>query len=233
MIKLAPPTLGMLMNVIMLSDEEAGIPTTDLIPGQGIMHVFAFHPERIEEHHEAIHEFLLQLPTAFRQITEEHPEYGGGGSFLSSCLLETGEQWTGEQYLMEQLMAAGVASGWVKLMPKKFWALFPGNMPYYLVVDERLPKPSTMTVATLQAKMTPGPDAVIDIDTGRVTVTTPRCMHCHKDGLVTMPLDAYEKWQGGEYIQRAWPEGSAGEREQLINGTHPECFEAMFPEEEN
>lgn len=66
-----------------------------------------------------------------------------------------------------------------------------------------------------------------------VTVTTSICIRCGNSGTVTLPREAYERLLAGQSIQTAWPEGSAGEREQLINGTHDACFEAMFPEEQD
>jgi hypothetical protein len=67
-----------------------------------------------------------------------------------------------------------------------------------------------------------------------VTIKTGPCLHCGKTGEVTMPSHAWELYADGrgEHIQRAWPEGSPGDREQLINGTHDACFNEMFPPEE-
>jgi hypothetical protein len=65
-----------------------------------------------------------------------------------------------------------------------------------------------------------------------VDVQTEPCIRCGKAGVVTMPRAAFERYEAGEHVQRAWPEGSAAEREQLINGTHGPCFEAMFADDE-
>jgi hypothetical protein len=64
-----------------------------------------------------------------------------------------------------------------------------------------------------------------------VKVVTGRCMICGQDGTVKMPKDAYERWVGGMLIQRAWPEGTPGQREQLATGTHGDCFDKAFPPE--
>lgn len=70
-------------------------------------------------------------------------------------------------------------------------------------------------------------------ETEMVTVKTPPCAHCGKDGEVTLPKAAWVRYQeDGAFIQVAWPEGTAGEREQLISGTHPACFDEMFPPDE-
>jgi ribosomal protein S27AE len=62
---------------------------------------------------------------------------------------------------------------------------------------------------------------------GVVLVTTRTCSMCGTGGVVSMPADAYERWAGGEAVQTAWPEGSPGERELLITGTHPACWAAL------
>lgn len=67
-----------------------------------------------------------------------------------------------------------------------------------------------------------------------VEVDTGICMYCNKGGTVLVPKEVWEKWDNGNgpFIQRLWPQGSADEREQLINGTHGPCFDKMFPPEE-
>lgn len=68
-----------------------------------------------------------------------------------------------------------------------------------------------------------------------VTINTGKCMLCGEGGEVTMPSHAWELYAdgNGQQVQHAWPEGSAGEREQLINGTHPKCFQKMFPPQDD
>lgn len=66
-----------------------------------------------------------------------------------------------------------------------------------------------------------------------VDVETKTCFHCGKGGKVRMPMKAYEAWKRGAFIQAAWPQGSAGEREQLISGLHGPCFDAEFPPDED
>jgi hypothetical protein len=64
-----------------------------------------------------------------------------------------------------------------------------------------------------------------------ITVSTPTCVSCGKGGQVTVPADGYKRWQTDrEYIQVAMPDVSAGDREQLLTGTHDTCWKAMFPE---
>lgn len=73
---------------------------------------------------------------------------------------------------------------------------------------------------------------IVRQDSVTTVIKTGECIYCHQDGEVAMPTPAFIAWVNGEFIQRVWPEGSAGDREQLINGTHDECFNKMFPEEE-
>ena len=58
------------------------------------------------------------------------------------------------------------------------------------------------------------------------------CPLCGQDSSVRMSDDAYAAWKSGELIQdvlRDWP---PAEREQAISGCHPQCFESLFPEDE-
>lgn len=55
-----------------------------------------------------------------------------------------------------------------------------------------------------------------------------RCPMCGKSHSVEVNLSAYEKWQNGELIQRAMPNLSATEREQLISGFCPDCQDKIF-----
>lgn len=65
-----------------------------------------------------------------------------------------------------------------------------------------------------------------------ITVITPRCMFCGQQGEVRAPARGVQRWQDGELIQRALPELTAEQREQLINGTHPKCWDEMMGDEE-
>lgn len=62
---------------------------------------------------------------------------GKGYSFLGACLDKNGRQWTGQHLLMEELMLMGIAIEKVKiLLPRKCWGIFPGGMPYFVVLDQ-------------------------------------------------------------------------------------------------
>lgn len=64
-------------------------------------------------------------------------------------------------------------------------------------------------------------------------VETPVCFHCRKTGTVTVSAEAYESWREGlGPIQQFMPEMPMELREQLISGTHPECWDEMYPPDE-
>lgn len=63
-------------------------------------------------------------------------------------------------------------------------------------------------------------------------IQTSKCMGCGKGGEIDVPEDGYVRWKNGEFIQNALPMLTANQREQLMTGMHGECFDDMFPEEE-
>jgi hypothetical protein len=53
-------------------------------------------------------------------------------------------------------------------------------------------------------------------------------MCCGKQTLVELEPEKLARWQAGELVQNVWPEKTSDERELLITGTHPECWQEMF-----
>lgn len=77
------------------------------------------------------------------------------------------------------------------------------------------------------------------IDEGLAWITTPSCIGCGEASVVELTDDEYdllnEKRADGRpahLIQNALAERDADFREHVKTGTHPECWAAMFPEEE-
>lgn len=71
-----------------------------------------------------------------------------------------------------------------------------------------------------------------------LTVTTRPCMHCGRSGSIVLADDqvvGYRRWLAGDFvlIQDAVPTLPREQREQLMTGTHPACWDAMFPPEED
>ena len=68
--------------------------------------------------------------------------------------------------------------------------------------------------------------------TRTLPVQTKPCRLCGESGIVLVTPAGLESWQAGELIQRAMPELSASEREQLMTGIHGECWDQVFGEAE-
>lgn len=67
-----------------------------------------------------------------------------------------------------------------------------------------------------------------------IDVFTDPCMLCGHTGIVkNVPKAGYALWEAGEFIQVALPMLSADDREQLMTGTHPACWDAMMPAEDD
>lgn len=67
--------------------------------------------------------------------------------------------------------------------------------------------------------------------TTTATVITNPCFECGKTSELEVPLTQYINWRKGELLQVAFPDMSADDRELLLSGIHPECWDKMFPEE--
>ena len=64
----------------------------------------------------------------------------------------------------------------------------------------------------------------------KVTVKTGKCIMCGESSELEVDAKGYRLWQGGMLIQRALPELPKDQRELLISGTHPKCWEQMMKE---
>lgn len=65
-----------------------------------------------------------------------------------------------------------------------------------------------------------------------VLVRTPVCVVCNNYELISLDREAVVKWEAGGLIQECFPSMSAAEREVLITGTHPACWNLLFPKED-
>ena len=69
-----------------------------------------------------------------------------------------------------------------------------------------------------------------------VEVQTKRCYHCKKQGYIIMPQQDYlvgkKAYDSGAFVQDAFPNLSVDQREQIISGTHPACWIALFGKED-
>jgi len=105
-----------------------GEDSSEHIVAEGIVRTIGFHPGRIEEHRQEIHDMLAELSDDFKMSG------GGGMSFLNACMDKHGNQWTGMHLRQEQLVQLGIAVGEVEYAAsREMWRLFPGGMPYFVV----------------------------------------------------------------------------------------------------
>ena len=93
-----------------------------------------------------------------------------------------------------------------------------------------------------QAMSTPSPEGVVPVhanialdgdtspDTHIVYITD--CVYCKGDTGISMLRVHWDAWQAGAYVQHVWPTASLDSRETLINGTHSDCFDVLFKEED-
>jgi hypothetical protein len=61
-------------------------------------------------------------------------------------------------------------------------------------------------------------------------VETARCSVCGYKGEVEVPNSGLFRYTSGALAQEAFPSLSAPLREQIISGTHPECWGRLFEE---
>lgn len=105
-------------------------PVGEGVEVEGVAHTAWFRPDIIEALHGVIRSLLVQLPEQFMESD------GGGWSFLNACQNRADEQWTGLHSVMEELFMLGMAAGYVTCqLPREFWSVLPGGMPYYVVHD--------------------------------------------------------------------------------------------------
>jgi len=65
-----------------------------------------------------------------------------------------------------------------------------------------------------------------------IIVKTKACLVCGNYELWSLNRGAVENWQAGENIQSVFPDMSLADREIMISGTHPECWNKLFAERE-
>ena len=59
------------------------------------------------------------------------------------------------------------------------------------------------------------------------------CRYCKEVTDLTVNIEGFIAWQGGDLIQNALPELDADQRELLFSGTCcPTCWDEMFPSDE-
>ena len=65
-----------------------------------------------------------------------------------------------------------------------------------------------------------------------IRLKTRTCIYCGKSGHIDVSYAGFKRYEKGAMAQDAFPDLSADEREQIISGTHPECWNKIFGDEE-
>lgn len=123
-----------------LNPETPDEPPEEAIIAKGIQTIFAFHPERLENHREEVKEILEELPEAFR-ISK-----GGGWSFLNMTTTQENilqnrnspEPW-GEQAAAQELACLAIGLGLGEWIGVEMQEALPGGMPYFVYYDVEIP----------------------------------------------------------------------------------------------
>lgn len=100
---------------------------------EGIVNNFGLHPERLMNEAENIRQILLKV------VNDEY-KTPDGASFLGLCVDREGNQWA-EHPTMEALCGLAMGLRWATcVMPREFWIVLPGGVPYYAFdFDEKPP----------------------------------------------------------------------------------------------
>ncbi len=66
-----------------------------------------------------------------------------------------------------------------------------------------------------------------------IVMRTPICFMCSKEGFVEVSSEGYMARKRGALIQEAFFDLDKSLREQIVSGTHPNCWESMTAGLEN
>lgn len=98
-----------------------------------VTRVFALNPSKVELHRSEIFTILRELPLEFWD-----QKSGGkdGYTFMSLPFDRDGNQWGG-QLRADELMALGLATGYMRYMfSKEMWMMLPGGVPYLIISED-------------------------------------------------------------------------------------------------
>ena len=66
-----------------------------------------------------------------------------------------------------------------------------------------------------------------------VLVNNPKCLICGHGSQTRVDWLKYQRWQSGQLINTVFTELTPAQREVMISGTHPYCWDKMCPEGED
>lgn len=116
-----------ILRSVLYNAEESkdGAPPADAVLVSGVVRDYGFHPQRLAASKPKVKALIDQLDPNFFIGSA-----GGGGSFLYLPFDKNGEQW-GEQIDAEELLALAMGLGMAEyLLPRNFWVVLPGGVPY-------------------------------------------------------------------------------------------------------
>jgi hypothetical protein len=130
--KLSSEAVQSITMVCLYKPDEIGkeIPPEGAVLVDGIVHNYAFHPDRIKDQKKNIDDLLWQLHPNFQR------DKGGGWSFLNGALDKDGRQW-GEQRDVEALVCLGIGVGSASWLMKEMASAMPGGVPFFEVHPEK------------------------------------------------------------------------------------------------
>lgn len=67
---------------------------------------------------------------------------------------------------------------------------------------------------------------------GEVLTVSTTCVWCGKEHLTEMPIDKYRRWHDGEHLQKVFPDWTPDQREIVISGTCPQCWDQHMSDED-
>lgn len=66
-----------------------------------------------------------------------------------------------------------------------------------------------------------------------VVYETARCIVCNETSQITVASGDLFRWRCGAFVQDVWPQWTPAERERMITGTHPACWDEMFGDDDD
>lgn len=72
----------------------------------------------------------------------------------------------------------------------------------------------------------------IDPDNGENYIVEIRCPFCGKQSFLSLPRNGLTAYQQGAFVQNAFPGLNADDREQIMTGICPACWDDMFKDDE-
>lgn len=79
----------------------------------------------------------------------------------------------------------------------------------------------------------PNPDPLPTPPDRRITIVRKHCVVCDQVNEVAVRTSQYAAWVAGALVQDVFPAFTPAEREEVMTGTHPECWDELFDDEED